>query len=81
MQRLEVSCAVRPIYGSLGAKGLIIVTLENCYLYPDTDYMKWYKITEHTDMLLWKQVKPQDIYEGVSEQGDQTSSTDFKIIK
>jgi hypothetical protein len=22
MQRLEVSCAVRPIYGSLGAKGL-----------------------------------------------------------
>jgi hypothetical protein len=23
MQRLEVSCAVRPIYGSLGAKGLI----------------------------------------------------------
>jgi hypothetical protein len=21
MQRLEVSCAVRPIYGSLGAKG------------------------------------------------------------
>jgi hypothetical protein len=27
MQRLEVSCAVRPIYGSLGAKGL------NCYLF------------------------------------------------
>jgi hypothetical protein len=23
MQHLEVSCAVRPIYGSLGAKGLI----------------------------------------------------------
>jgi hypothetical protein len=23
MQRLEVSCAVRPIYGSLGAKGLM----------------------------------------------------------
>jgi hypothetical protein len=23
MQRLEVSCAVRPIYGSLGTKGLI----------------------------------------------------------
>jgi hypothetical protein len=23
MQRLEVSCAVRPIHGSLGAKGLI----------------------------------------------------------
>jgi hypothetical protein len=22
MQRLEVNCAVRPIYGSLGAKGL-----------------------------------------------------------
>jgi hypothetical protein len=22
MQRLEVSCAVRPIYGSLGSKGL-----------------------------------------------------------
>jgi hypothetical protein len=25
MQRLEVSCAVRPIYGSLGAKGLIML--------------------------------------------------------
>jgi hypothetical protein len=24
MQRLEVSCAVRPIYGSLGPKGLIV---------------------------------------------------------
>jgi hypothetical protein len=24
MQRLEVSCAVRPIYGLLGAKGLIL---------------------------------------------------------
>jgi hypothetical protein len=23
MQRLDVSCAVQPIYGSLGAKGLI----------------------------------------------------------
>jgi hypothetical protein len=23
MQRLEVSCAVRPVYGSLGTKGLI----------------------------------------------------------
>jgi hypothetical protein len=27
MQRLEVSCAVRPIYGSLGAKGLTCVKL------------------------------------------------------
>jgi hypothetical protein len=27
MQRLEVSCAVRPIYGSLGAKGLIYGSL------------------------------------------------------
>jgi hypothetical protein len=25
MQRLEVNCAVRPIYGSLGAKGLYSV--------------------------------------------------------
>jgi hypothetical protein len=25
MQRLEVSCAVRPIYGSLGAKGIVPV--------------------------------------------------------
>jgi hypothetical protein len=24
MQRLEVSCVVRPIYGSIGAKGLIL---------------------------------------------------------
>jgi hypothetical protein len=31
MQRLEVSCAVRPIYGSLGAKGL---TSNNCTLCP-----------------------------------------------
>jgi hypothetical protein len=23
MQRLEVSCSIRPIYGSLGAKGLV----------------------------------------------------------
>jgi hypothetical protein len=29
MQRLEVSCAVRPKYGSLGAKGLIP---QKCYL-------------------------------------------------
>jgi hypothetical protein len=27
MQRLEVSCAVRPIYGSLGAKGFICLHL------------------------------------------------------
>jgi hypothetical protein len=26
MQRLEVSCAVRPVYGSLGAKGLILAS-------------------------------------------------------
>jgi hypothetical protein len=29
MQLLEVSCAVRPIYGSLGAKGLILNTGES----------------------------------------------------
>jgi hypothetical protein len=27
MQRLEVSCAVRPIYGSLGAKGLMKISV------------------------------------------------------
>jgi hypothetical protein len=39
MQRLEVSCAVRSIYGSLGAKGLIfelyVVFLDTC-LYRET---------------------------------------------
>jgi hypothetical protein len=34
MQRLEVSCAVRPIYGSLGAKGLSI-TLETTHFLHD----------------------------------------------
>ena len=29
MQRLEVSCAVRPLYGSLGVKGLMILHLIN----------------------------------------------------
>jgi hypothetical protein len=33
MQRLEVSCAVRPIYGSLGAKGLTLMCLWNDYCY------------------------------------------------
>ena len=32
MQRLEVSCAVRRIYTSLGAKGLIIGSL-HCYMF------------------------------------------------
>jgi hypothetical protein len=31
MQRLEVSGAVRPIYGSLGAKGLMNVILISSY--------------------------------------------------
>jgi hypothetical protein len=31
MHRLEVSCAVRPIYGSLGGKGLIYI-----YVYTKT---------------------------------------------
>jgi hypothetical protein len=29
MQRLEVSCAVRPIYGSLGTKGLMVAEVIN----------------------------------------------------
>jgi len=41
MQRLEVSGAVRPLYRSLGVKGLINVhirTLYRCHLItPDTD--------------------------------------------
>jgi hypothetical protein len=32
MQRLEVSCAVRPIYGSLGAKGLTSLAGETAWL-------------------------------------------------
>jgi len=28
MQRLEISGAVRPIYGSLGVKGLILMTVQ-----------------------------------------------------
>jgi hypothetical protein len=47
MQRLEVSCAVRPIYGSLGAKGLITAKhLKTCVrilhgLYREVqDYLK-----------------------------------------
>jgi hypothetical protein len=31
MKRLELSCAVRPIYGSLGAKGLILNKLNKMY--------------------------------------------------
>ena len=31
MQRLEVSVAVRPIYGSLGVKGLMNLLLTNYY--------------------------------------------------
>ena len=54
MQRLEVSCAVRRIYMSLGAKGLIIIcqnVLPTCYLLHiqpiarDTDYVKSEKKT------------------------------------
>jgi hypothetical protein len=42
MQRLEVSCAVRPIYGSLGAKGLSIVTDNKVWL--ETNVTTWCKI-------------------------------------
>jgi hypothetical protein len=31
MQRLEVSCVVRPIYGSLGAKGLNFFHMPNIH--------------------------------------------------
>jgi hypothetical protein len=38
MQRLEVSCAVRRIYKSLGAKGLKVqINLFPCFLYFVTD--------------------------------------------
>jgi len=33
MQRLEVSGAVRPLYGSLGVKGLNVQILELCTLF------------------------------------------------
>jgi hypothetical protein len=35
MQRLEVSCAVRPIYRSLGAKALILYEVKNSILCGD----------------------------------------------
>jgi hypothetical protein len=45
MQRLEVSCAVRPIYGSLGAKGL-------SGIHNSLDY---YAVPiAHTDLQTWK---------------------------
>jgi hypothetical protein len=44
MHRLEVSCAVRPIYGSLGAKGLMNAVLEVKFMFsrrvPKTDKYK-----------------------------------------
>jgi hypothetical protein len=43
MQRLEVSCAVRPTYGSLGAKGLSLAKIYQWNL-------KFWRITAH---LLW----------------------------
>jgi hypothetical protein len=40
MQRLEVNCAVRPIYGSLGAKGYYIYLLltKQPYLIGTSEY-------------------------------------------
>jgi hypothetical protein len=40
MKRLEVSCAVRPIYGSLSAKGLTNTSLQ--FVYSTTLYYIWY---------------------------------------
>jgi hypothetical protein len=38
MQRLEVSCAVRPIYGSLGAKGLMCLCAGRFITLKETHY-------------------------------------------
>ena len=45
MQRLEVSCAVRRIYTSLGAKGLKMMSINGCG-------MDWNNLTQ--ECVLWK---------------------------
>jgi hypothetical protein len=43
MQRLGVSCTVRPIYGSLGAKGLIGDMIRLFLSHPQASHKKTYE--------------------------------------